>query len=71
MPRLKKYKEHINDHQIQIVKKMEEEGYIIACFDEKELEDKIRIAKKFIPKKFISNSKAFIEKFNNELNDII
>ena len=71
IPRLKKYGEHINDHQIQIVKKMEEMGYIIACFDENELEEKIAFARSFKPNKFVSNSDNFIENFMKELNDII
>lgn len=39
VPRLKKYKEHVNDHQIEVCKKLQEEGYILYfndgdCFDE-------------------------------------
>lgn len=30
VPRLKKYKEHVNDHQLQIIENFEENGYIIG-----------------------------------------
>ena len=30
VPRLKKYKEHVNDHQIQIIENFNESGYIIG-----------------------------------------
>jgi UDP-N-acetylglucosamine transferase subunit ALG13 len=39
VPRLEKYGEHSNDHQLDIVKAMAEEGKIIAVYDVDELED--------------------------------
>lgn len=39
VPRLKKYGEHSNDHQLDIVNAMAEEGKIIAVYDVDELED--------------------------------
>lgn len=33
VPRLKKFNEHINDHQLEIVKKMEEENRIIGVYN--------------------------------------
>lgn len=38
VPRLAKYGEHIDDHQLQIVKVLEEEGYIRAVYNIEELE---------------------------------
>lgn len=33
VPRLNKYKEHVNDHQIQIVNEFSKLGYILGCVD--------------------------------------
>ena len=71
VPRLYKYNEHINDHQLQIVRKMSEEGYIISCEDENQLEEKINLARTFKPKEFKSNTYSFLQQFKKELNDIL
>lgn len=54
--RLSKYKEHVNDHQIQIVKNFDEEGYIIGIDDACKLSLALNRINNFIPKKFESNS---------------
>ena len=65
-PRLSKYHEHVNDHQLEIVNKFYNEGYILTGeIDElRSLLDKI---KEFKPKKYVSNN----SKFNQKLCDII
>jgi UDP-N-acetylglucosamine transferase subunit ALG13 len=42
VPRLEKYGEHSNDHQLDIVKAMAEEGKIMAVCDVDELEDALK-----------------------------
>ncbi|MHA1790851.1 MAG: PssE/Cps14G family polysaccharide biosynthesis glycosyltransferase [Candidatus Helarchaeota archaeon] len=44
VPRLKKYKEAVDDHQLEICKELEKEGAII-CYDQDKLNDKIKHAK--------------------------
>lgn len=66
VPRLGKYGEHTDDHQLQIVTLLEQEGYVRAVFDIEELGDVINEAlnnpiKK--PYKRESNVKAIIEEF--------
>lgn len=61
VPRLKKYKEHVNDHQLQIVDNFKEEGYIIGIHDVSELETAIHELKEFKPRKFKSNKKKMLE----------
>lgn len=68
-PRLSKYKEHINDHQVQIVDNFYSSGYILKYCEEDNLKEILKQAKKFKPKKYISNTDNFIkiiEKFINE-----
>ena len=60
MARLEKYGEHINDHQREIVSIFSEENYIKEMDDETDLEKLLKEVKKWKPKKYISNTKNFI-----------
>ena len=59
--RLAKYKEHTNDHQLQIINNFEESGYILALEDFDKLDKVIDKAKKFKPKKYKSNTSNMIK----------
>ena len=59
-PRLKKYNEHVNDHQKQIIKEFAKDGYIIELEDMDKLGEALQKAKKFKPKKFKSHTKEMI-----------
>ena len=60
--RLKKYHEHINDHQLQIIDNFSNSGYLLKLDDFDKLGDLIKKAKKFKPKKYESNVDFFREK---------
>lgn len=60
-PRLSKYKEHINDHQVQIVNNFYDSGYILKYNDGDDLGKIIKNSKKFKPKKYISNTNNMID----------
>ena len=70
IPRLKKFGEHVNDHQKDIEKKLDEKGCLIGIDDVSKLGIALKKVKKFIPKKYEkSNSdeiiyiiKTFIDK---------
>ncbi len=51
MPRLKRYGEHVNDHQLGTAKKFEELGCIVVAYTEDELPEKVRQLETFVPKK--------------------
>ena len=55
VPRLEKFGEHVNDHQIQIIEKFDKEGYILGVTDLNDLPDIIQKSKDFFPKKYIKN----------------
>jgi UDP-N-acetylglucosamine transferase subunit ALG13 len=67
VPRLKKFNEHVNDHQVQIAKAFEKEKKVLACYDIEDLEKVIIKAKKFRPRikkekpKIFSIIKNFLE----------
>lgn len=57
--RLKKYGEHTNDHQLQIIENFAKEGYIIPLENFDDLEEILKSIKKFKPKKYKTNSNNF------------
>lgn len=65
IPRLSKYKEHTNDHQIQIVNKFEEDGYILGCKNVSKLEKKLEEIKNFVPKSYKGSNKLMINTIEN------
>lgn len=61
VPRLHEYGEHVNNHQIEIIKKFDEQGYIIGIEKVEKLEEAIKNLKKFKPKKYKINNKLMIK----------
>lgn len=55
VPRLKKYNEHKNDHQLEICKELEKSGYILYLKENEDLDEKINELKKKEFKKYESN----------------
>ncbi len=67
-PRLKKYKEHTNDHQKQIIKAFADRGYLLELRDYSKLDKLLDKAKKFKPKEFKSNNDNFVKLIENYLD---
>ena len=70
--RLSEYKEHNNDHQLQIVEEFSKKGYILELDNFDELDKVLKKVKTFKPKKYISNTKnienlviKYIEDYDN------
>ncbi|MEG1705517.1 MAG: PssE/Cps14G family polysaccharide biosynthesis glycosyltransferase [Clostridia bacterium] len=78
MPRLKKYSEHVDDHQIEIVKKLSEEGYIVyynpdEYIDEEDppdLENKINFLRTNIFQKYTENTE-YLVKLNRAIEELL
>jgi UDP-N-acetylglucosamine transferase subunit ALG13 len=49
MPRLKRYREVVNDHQVDIARRFAEFGHILAAYDTGELSSAIVKLKNFVP----------------------
>lgn len=60
VPRLAKYSEHVNNHQIQIIENMQQKGYIEGVIDIEELKEAIQKIDGFTPKKYESNTEKMI-----------
>lgn len=67
-PRLEKYKEHINDHQIQIINNFGKMGYIIPLMNPDDLEEALKKAKTFKPKMYKSNTDKMVELIENYID---
>lgn len=62
VPRLSKYGEHQNDHQLQIANVYANKGYILVLNDGDDIDKKYEELKSFKPKEFVSNNKIFVSK---------
>ena len=58
--RLKKYKEHTNDHQLEIIKKFSDEGYILSLNDFSKLKETLEKVKTFKFKKYESTTNKVV-----------
>lgn len=65
--RLAKYKEHVNDHQLQIIENFSRKGYILKLEDFDKLNEVIDEAVTFKPNKYNSNA----ENFRNKIIELI
>lgn len=68
VPRLSKYKEHANDHQIQVVTELGKEGYLLSCLEVKDLEKTWKKLDRFHPKKYIPNRENMIAIVENYID---
>lgn len=71
VPRLKRYSEHVDDHQIQIIKQFEGMNIISACYDINSLEKYIIEIDKFSMKKYVSNTERIILSIEEFLDEIV
>ena len=69
VPRLKEYKEHINDHQLDIINSFDEMGYIIGISKVEELGDALKKIKDFKPKKYIQNTGNILKIVENFIDN--
>jgi UDP-N-acetylglucosamine transferase subunit ALG13 len=67
---MKRYKEHVNDHQVATAKKFEELGHILAVYDVKDLPNGIRKLKNFIPRKRKASPDAIADRIRRFLNKL-
>lgn len=66
VPRLSKYKEHINDHQLEICEQLEKDGYILYLKDNDNFDKMIKKVRNKKNKKYESD-RSFIEKLKKEI----
>jgi UDP-N-acetylglucosamine transferase subunit ALG13 len=70
MPRLKRYREVVNDHQLAIAKKFSELGHILVAYDTEDLPCCIRQLKTFVPRERKANPDAVADRIRDFLNNL-
>ena len=71
VPRLGKYKEQNNDHQVQIMERFDHQGYIIPCVDLNKLDDLVDNANSFQPKNYKIEKQGIIDEITNFIEKIV
>lgn len=70
IPRLSKYDEHVDDHQMQIVNEFTKMNLIEGCFDVKDLENAIEFVSNKTYNKFYSNTNEIIRCIEGFIQEI-
>ena len=60
VPRLARYGEHVDDHQLELVRRLHQLGLVYACLEVEELGEALRWVRSHPPKPFRSNTEAFL-----------
>lgn len=50
VPRLQRYKEHVNDHQVATARKFEELGHVLVAYEMRDVPARLRELKDFVPR---------------------
>lgn len=50
VPRLKRYKEHVNDHQLATARKFEELGHVLVAYEMVQMPARLEALKTFVPR---------------------
>jgi UDP-N-acetylglucosamine transferase subunit ALG13 len=68
--RLKKYNEHNDDHQLELIEEFTNAGYILSWAENENLEEVIKKIETFVPNEFISGKKAIVDIITNFIENI-
>ena len=69
VPRLKKYGEHVNNHQIQIARRFEQEGYVKHVINLKNLEKVLESIESFTPRPYENDESHVLTIIENYINN--
>ena len=70
VPRHHEYGEHVNNHQVEIVRKFNENEYIIGIENVEDLKQALEKAKEFIPKKYEVNNELMLKTIEQFIDKI-
>ncbi len=70
MPRLYRYSENINDHQVATAAKFEELGHVLAVYSEDDIPKRMDDIKNFIPKERKTQVDEVVERISEFLQNI-
>lgn len=70
VPRLEKNGEVVNDHQVAIARKFEELGHILVAYDTKDLPQKMKQLRTFVPRKRKAQPEAVANRIAQFLDEL-
>ncbi len=70
VPRLKKYGEHTNDHQLQITKEFALKNYVLPLYDTRNLANVLEKIKTYKPERYESNTENFKLRIKNYIDNV-
>jgi len=70
MPRLRKYGEVVNDHQLAIARKFEQLGYLLVAYEAEDLPAKVGKLKSFVPQDRQPQTKIVADRISAFLNEL-
>ncbi|MEE1278264.1 MAG: PssE/Cps14G family polysaccharide biosynthesis glycosyltransferase [Acutalibacteraceae bacterium] len=71
VPRLAKYGEHVNDHQLQIIENFAESGFILASYEVDMLEETLLKLPQFEPKQYTSNTENMVDLVRKNIEQLV
>lgn len=69
IPRLKRYGEHVNDHQVELIEQFTSHGYILSVMEMSELEEALMVMENFVPLPYISSNSKILNILENFLEE--
>jgi len=70
MPRLRERGEAVNNHQLAIARKFEEQGYILVAYGAEHVPGKIEQLKTFVPRQRKPDAEVVAERISTFLNEL-
>jgi UDP-N-acetylglucosamine transferase subunit ALG13 len=70
MPRMKRYREHVNDHQVATAKKFEGLGCLLVAYGAEELPEKMEALKSFVPRKRDAQTDGIVDRIAGFLSEL-
>ena len=70
MPRLRKYGEVVNDHQVEIARRFAREGYLLAVYDAADIPDGIFRLRTFVPQPRTASPQWVAQRMRRFLEDL-
>jgi UDP-N-acetylglucosamine transferase subunit ALG13 len=70
MPRLKRFGEVVNDHQVDITRRFAEAGHVLAVYDAADIPEGIQRLKTFVPRPREASPQAVAERIRRFLDDL-
>ena len=71
VPRLARFGEHVDDHQLQLLHQFDDLGIICACYDTEDLEKYVKEINTMTFRPYVSNTNVIIESIEEYLSEVL